>query len=37
MRAIAQKLSDDDIVNVATFLATAPETTSGNHRVPAQD
>lgn len=37
MRAIAQKLSDDDIVNVATFLATAPETTSGNHRVPSQD
>lgn len=37
MRAVAQKLSDDDINNVATFLATAPETTSGNHRVPSQD
>lgn len=37
MRAIAQKLTDEDIVDVATFLATAPQTTSGNHRVPAQD
>lgn len=37
MRAIAQKLSDDDINNVAAFLATAPETTSGNHRIPSQD
>ncbi len=37
MRAVAQKLSDDDILNVATFLVTAPETTIGNHRVPSQD
>ncbi len=37
MRAVAQKLSDDDIDNVAAFLATAPETTIGNHRVPSQD
>lgn len=37
MRAIAEKLTDEDILDVATFLATAPQTTSGNHRVPAQD
>jgi cytochrome c553 len=37
MRAIAQKLTDEDINDAATFLATAPQTTSGNHHVPAQD
>lgn len=37
MRAIAQKLTDEDIVDVATFLATAPQTTNGNHRVPSQN
>lgn len=37
MRAIAKQLSDDDIINVATYLATAPVTTEGNHRVPAQE
>ncbi len=37
MRAIAQKLTDDDINNVAAFLATADATTQGNHRVPTQD
>jgi len=37
MRAIAQKLTDEDIIDAATFLATAPETTSGNHRIPSQD
>jgi cytochrome c553 len=37
MRAVAKNLTDDDIVNVATFLSHAPETTMGNHRVPSQD
>lgn len=37
MRAVAQHLTDDDIVNVANFLSSAPETTAGNHRVPSQD
>ncbi len=37
MRAVAKNLDDDDIANVATFLAGAPETTQGNHRVPTQD
>jgi len=37
MRAVAKNLTDDDINNVAAFLATAPETTAGNHRVPTQD
>jgi len=37
MRAVAQNLDDDDIANVAAFLAAAPETTQGNHRVPTQD
>jgi cytochrome c553 len=34
MRAIAKKLSDEDILNAATYLATAPRTTEGNSRVP---
>ena len=34
MRAIAKNLSDDDINNVAAFLATAPRTTEGNTHVP---
>lgn len=37
MRDVAKRLSDDDIYNIAAFLATAPETTIGNHRVPEQD
>lgn len=37
MRAVAKNLTDDDIADVATFLASAPETTPGNHRVPTQD
>lgn len=37
MRAVAKNLTDDDIVNIATFLSFAPETTQGNHRVPTQD
>lgn len=36
MRQVAKDLTDADIVNVATFLATAPETTEGNTRVPEQ-
>ena len=34
MQVVAQKLTDDDIQNVAAFLATAPRTTMGNTRVP---
>jgi cytochrome c553 len=34
MRAIAKNLTDDDINNVAAYLATAPMTTQGNSRVP---
>lgn len=34
MRAIAKKLSDEDILDAATYLATAPRTTEGNTRVP---
>jgi cytochrome c553 len=37
MRAVAKNLTDDDIVNVATFLSHAPATTMGNHRVPYQE
>lgn len=37
MREIASKLTDDDINNVATYLATAPVTTNGNHRIPTQE
>jgi len=37
MRAVAQRLTDDDINNVAAFLSSADETTPGNHRVPTQD
>jgi cytochrome c553 len=37
MRAVAKNLSDDDIINAAAFLSSAPETTMGNHRVPTQD
>jgi len=34
MRKMAQNLTDADIVNIATFLATAPTTTAGNSMVP---
>jgi len=34
MQAVAKNLTDDDIQNVAAFLATAPRTTMGNTRVP---
>jgi cytochrome c553 len=34
MRKMAHNLTDDDIVNIATFLATAPPTTAGNTMIP---
>jgi cytochrome c553 len=34
MRAMAKNLTDDDINNVAAFLASAPKTTEGNSVVP---
>jgi cytochrome c553 len=34
MQIVAQKLTDEDIYNVATFLTSAPESTLGNGRVP---
>jgi len=34
MRAIAKNLTDDDILNVAAFLSSAPQTTVGNSRTP---
>jgi len=36
MRAVAKNLTDDDIINVATFLATAPQTSMGAPQVPEQ-
>ena len=36
MQAVAKKLTDEDIYNVATFLTSAEETTIGNYRVPEQ-
>jgi cytochrome c553 len=36
MQAVARKLSDEDIYNVATFLTTAEQTTIGNSRIPEQ-
>ena len=36
MRAVAKKLSDDDIYNVAAFLTSADRTTMGNARMPQQ-
>lgn len=36
MRKVAQNLTDDDIYNVAAFLATAPVTTPGNPRIPSR-
>jgi cytochrome c553 len=37
MRAVAKGMTDEDIINAATFLTAAPETTQGNHRVPPQE
>lgn len=36
MQAVAQKMTDEDIYNVATFLTSAPRTTMGNARVPGE-
>jgi cytochrome c553 len=36
MRHVADKLSDDDIANVASYLITAPRTTPGNSFTPEQ-
>jgi cytochrome c553 len=36
MQKVAQKMTDEDIYNVATFLTSAEETTMGNSRVPDQ-
>jgi cytochrome c553 len=36
MQHVAQKLSDEDIANVASYLITAPRTTMGNTFVPEQ-
>jgi cytochrome c553 len=36
MRAVAKKLTDEDILNVATFLTHAPQTTMGNTRIPVE-
>ena len=36
MRAVAKDLTDADIRNLATFLATAPKTTQGNAMLPEQ-
>jgi cytochrome c553 len=36
MRAVAKKLTDDDINNVAAYLTSAERTTLGNTRVPEQ-
>lgn len=37
MRQVAKKLTDADINDIATYLSAAPETTSGNSRVPEQE
>ena len=36
MQKVAQKLSDEDIANVASYLITAPFTTPGNSFTPEQ-
>ena len=37
MRAVAKNLTDDDIINVATYLATAPATSKGAPQLPEQE
>ncbi len=37
MRKMAHNLTDEDIANIATFLATAPATTAGNSMVPVSN
>ena len=36
MRAVAKKLTDEDILNVAAYLTQAPRTTMGNSQVPPE-
>jgi len=36
MRKVAKQLTDEDILNVATYLTKAPRTTMGNSRIPAE-
>lgn len=36
MRVVAEKMEDEDIINVATYLTNAPRTTMGNTRIPAE-
>ena len=36
MQVVAKQLSDDDILNVATYLTQAPPTTMGNTRIPVE-
>jgi len=37
MRKMAHNLTDEDILNIATYLATAPTSTVGNTIVPVVD
>ncbi len=36
MQAVAKNMTDEDILNVATFLTQAPQTTVGNTRIPVE-
>jgi len=36
MQMVARKLTDEDILNVATYLTQAPQTTVGNSRIPTE-
>jgi len=36
MRAVAKKLTDEDILNVATYLTQAPQTKQGDSRIPPE-
>jgi cytochrome c553 len=36
MQVVARKLTDEDILNVATYLTQAPPTTVGNSRIPVE-
>ena len=36
MRVVAEKLTDEDILNVAAYLTQAPRTTMGNSQVPPE-
>ncbi len=36
MQVVAKQLTDDDILNLATYLTQAPQTTPGNSRIPVE-